>query len=169
MWSEKVGRSPSTAFAFAVLTSIPPVPTSRGSVVASPPFLHGISFRGCFVPGLVPVGLAAKPMSGKSFFDTALLIYAVASEEPRSAIAERLLAEGGYLSVQVLNEFSAVARRKLKMSWEEITDALLAIRALCALPTPLSITTQEAGLAIAARYGYAIYDALILAAALEAG
>jgi len=108
-------------------------------------------------------------MSGKSFFDTTLLIYAVASEEPRSAIAERLLAQGGYLSVQVLNEFTAVARRKMKMTWEEITDALLAIRALCEPPTPLSITTHEAALEIAARYGYPIYDALILAAALEAG
>jgi predicted nucleic acid-binding protein len=108
-------------------------------------------------------------MSGKSFFDTTLLIYSVAAEEPRSAIAERLLAQGGYLSVQVLNEFTAVARRKMKMTWEEITDALLAIRALCEPPTPLSITTHEAALEIAARYGYPIYDALILAAALEAG
>jgi predicted nucleic acid-binding protein len=108
-------------------------------------------------------------MSGKSFFDTTLLIYSVAAEEPRSAIAERLLAQGGYLSVQVLNEFTAVARRKMKMTWEEITDAWLAIRALCEPPTPLSITTHEAALEIAARYGYPIYDALILAAALEAG
>jgi predicted nucleic acid-binding protein len=71
--------------------------------------------------------------------------------------------------VQVLNEFAAVARRKLKMSWEEITDALLAIRALCEPPIPLSITAHDAALEIAAHYGYHIYDALILAAALEAG
>ena len=54
------------------------------------------------------------------------------------------------------------------MSWEQIREALLAIRALCESPTPLSIETHEAGLEIATRYGYAIYDALILAAALEA-
>jgi hypothetical protein len=29
-----------------------------------------------------------------------------------------------------LNEFAAVARRKLKMSWEQTSEALLAIRAL---------------------------------------
>jgi predicted nucleic acid-binding protein len=107
-------------------------------------------------------------MSGRSFFDTTLLIYSVSLEEPRAAIAERLLADGGYISVQVLNEFAAVARRKLNMSWEEIGDALSALRALCEPPAPLSVKTHEAALEIAARYGYQIYDALILAAALDA-
>jgi predicted nucleic acid-binding protein len=83
-------------------------------------------------------------------------------------VAEKLLTKGGWISVQVLNEFAAVARRKLDMSWQETSEALLAIRALCESPTALSIHTHEAGLEIAARYGYSIYDALILAAALEA-
>jgi predicted nucleic acid-binding protein len=108
-------------------------------------------------------------MSGKSFFGTTILIYSVSSDEPRSTIAERLLADGGYVSVQVLNEFAAVARRKLSISWEDITDTLLAVRALCESPLSLSLTNHAAALEIAARYGYDIYDALILAAALEAG
>ena len=106
-------------------------------------------------------------MSGRSFFDTTVLIYSISSEQPRAAMAEKLLAGGGWISVQVLNEFAAVARRKLDMSWEETREALLAIRALCETPTPLSIETHQAALEIAARYGYQIYDALILAAALE--
>ena len=106
-------------------------------------------------------------MSGRSFFDTTVLIYSISSEKPRAAVAEKLLADGGWISVQVLNEFAAVARRKLDMSWEETKEALLAIRALCEEPTPLSIETHQAALEIAARYGYHIYDALILAAALE--
>ena len=106
-------------------------------------------------------------MSGRSFFDTTILIYALSSEQPRAAMAEKLLADGGWISVQVLNEFAAVARRKLDMSWEETREAFLAIRALCETPTPLSIETHQAALEIAARYGYQIYDALILAAALE--
>jgi predicted nucleic acid-binding protein len=106
-------------------------------------------------------------MSGRSFFDTTILIYAISSEQPRAAMAEKLLADGGWISVQVLNEFAAVARRKLDMSWEETREAFLAIRALCETPTPLSIETHQAALEIAARYGYQIYDALILAAALE--
>jgi predicted nucleic acid-binding protein len=83
-------------------------------------------------------------------------------------VAEKLLAEGGWISVQVLNEFVAVARRKLSMSWEETGEALLAIRALCELPTTLSVETHGAALEIAAGYGYSIHDALILSAALEA-
>jgi predicted nucleic acid-binding protein len=106
-------------------------------------------------------------MSGKPFFDTTILIYSISSDDPRSAIAESLLAAGGYISVQVLNEFAAVARRKLNMSWEEISDALSAVRVLCEPPIALSVGVHEAALKIAARYGYQIYDALILAAALE--
>ena len=107
-------------------------------------------------------------MSDRAFFDTTILIYSISSEEPRAAVAEKLLTEGGWISVQVLNEFAAVARRKLNMSWEQTSEALLAVRALCESPTTLSIETHEAGLEIASRYGYSIYDALILAAALEA-
>jgi len=108
-------------------------------------------------------------MSDKAFFDTTTLIYSISDGDPRAAVAENLLAAGGHLNVQVLNEFTAVARRKLKMSWEEVNEALAAVRALCEPPAPLTVGTHEAALAIAARYGYGIYDALILAAALETG
>jgi predicted nucleic acid-binding protein len=107
-------------------------------------------------------------MSGRPFFDTTILIYSISLEDPRAEIAERLLANGGFISVQVLNEFAAVAHRKLKMPWQQIGEALSAVRALCAPPTALSVETHEAALQIAAQYGYHIYDALILAAALDA-
>ena len=107
-------------------------------------------------------------MSGKSFFDTSILIYVISLGDARAAKAEELLAEGGCISVQVLNEFVAVARRKLKMPWHEVRDALSTIRSLCEAPTPLSVATHEAALEIAEQYGYHIYDALILAAALDA-
>jgi predicted nucleic acid-binding protein len=103
------------------------------------------------------------------FFDTNVLIYAVAENDPRSARAEEMLASGGTLSVQILNEFVSVARRKLFMSWVEVREALDAFRVLC--PTPLPITTeiQQSALEIAEQYGYQIYDALVIAAALQAG
>src|ERR1700733_12899730 len=107
-------------------------------------------------------------MSDKSFFDTSILIYVISLGDARAAKAEELLAEGGCISVQVLNEFVAVARRKLKLPWREVRDALSAIRTLCEAPTPLSLATHEAALEIAEQYGYHIYDALILAAALDA-
>lgn len=108
-------------------------------------------------------------MSGRPFFDTTILIYSISSDAPRASTAEKLLTDGGWISVQVLNEFAAVARRKLKMSWQETTEALSAIRELCEPPLALTIETHDAALKIAARYGYHVYDALILAAALEAG
>jgi predicted nucleic acid-binding protein len=57
-------------------------------------------------------------------FDTIILIYAISEGDARALIAERLLTSGGILSVQVLNEFAAVAKKKLKMSWREIAEAL---------------------------------------------
>ncbi|HYK35999.1 PIN domain-containing protein [Alloacidobacterium sp.] len=107
-------------------------------------------------------------MSDRPFFDTTVLIYAISEGDRRAEIAEKLLIRGGFISVQVLNEFVAVARRKLKMQWKQITEGLDAIRSLCGKPTPLTIRTHQAALAIAAKYGYQIYDALILAAAVEA-
>jgi predicted nucleic acid-binding protein len=107
-------------------------------------------------------------MSGRAFFDTNVLIYSLGANDPRGRRAEQLLSEGGVVSVQVLNEFSDVARRKIRMSWEEVTEALDAIRVLCPKPMPITLDSHVAALKIAQQYGYGIYDALIAAAALEA-
>ena len=104
-----------------------------------------------------------------AFFDSNILIYTLAEHDPREPVAAALLARGGVISVQVLNEFAAVSRRKLRLSWPEVTDALAAIRACCPPPRPLTLATHEAALGLAERYGFSIYDALIVAAALEAG
>ena len=106
-------------------------------------------------------------MNGRSFFDTNVLVYVVGRHDERTARAEAIVAGGGVVSVQVLNELVSVARRKLGMTWEEISEALAAIRTLCPSPVPLTIEIHEAALRIAAQYGYHIYDALIAAAALE--
>jgi predicted nucleic acid-binding protein len=108
-------------------------------------------------------------MPAEAFFDTNVLIYALAEGDPRSTQAEKLLASGGVLSVQILNEFVSVARRKISMSWSEVTEALDAFRVLCPSPLAITIETHEAALKIAERHGYNIYDALVVSAALEAG
>jgi hypothetical protein len=43
-------------------------------------------------------------MRANAFLDTNVLIYAVAQNDPSSTQAEELLASGGMLSVQILNE-----------------------------------------------------------------
>lgn len=107
-------------------------------------------------------------MNDRVFFDTNVLVYVVGQRDERTAPAEALIAGGGVVSVQVLNELASVSRRKLGLTWEEIGEALAAIRTLCPSPVPLTIETHEAALRIAAQYGYHIYDALVAAAALEA-
>jgi len=104
--------------------------------------------------------------AGKAFFDTNVLLYLL-SAGTKADKAEALLAGGGVVSVQVLNEFASVARRKLKMTWPEIREILATIRAICEV-IPVTVEIHEAGLAIAERYGFSIYDSLIPAAAKEA-
>ena len=106
-------------------------------------------------------------MNGKAFFDTNILVYIVGQKDERTATAESLVANGGVVSVQVLNELASVSHRKLRMSWPDITDALDAIRVLCPTPIPLTTDTHDAALRLAAKNGFSFYDALIAAAALE--
>ncbi len=71
-------------------------------------------------------------MPAKSLLDTNVLIYAVAKNDPRASKAEELLAGGGVIAVQSLNEFVSVARRKLGMSWKKIQEFLERfIRKIC--------------------------------------
>ena len=76
---------------------------------------------------------------------------------------------GGFISTQVLNEFTDVAQRKLKMTWAETRQALQAIRSACSAPVPMTTALHDEAVAIAERYHYRIYDALIIAAAVDAG
>jgi predicted nucleic acid-binding protein len=108
-------------------------------------------------------------MPVKDFFDTNVLIYAVAKNDPKALKGEALLASGGIVSVQSLNEFVSVARRKLRMSWTEVKEFLAIIGVLCPKPVPVSLDTHKGAVAIAEKYGYGIYDALVVSAALEAG
>ena len=104
----------------------------------------------------------------RAFFDTNVLIYAFALNDPRSDAAENLLARGGVVAVQTLNEFVAVAQRKLSMPWKEVLDALDAILVLCPKPVPLTLQVHQKGLQIARQHRYRIYDSLMIAAALQA-
>jgi predicted nucleic acid-binding protein len=108
-------------------------------------------------------------MSGaERFFDTNVLLYLLSADPAKADRVERMLASGATVSVQVLNEFAAVAVRKLGMTVAEAREALTAITAACGV-TPLTLEVHERGLQIAERYGFSIYDSLIVAAALESG
>jgi predicted nucleic acid-binding protein len=102
------------------------------------------------------------------FLDSNVLVYAFTTDE-RAAAAQALLQDRPVISVQGLNEFANVARRKLGMGWEEIRDAVSALRTLCSTVLALDVPIHDEALRIAERYGYSIFDALVIASALQAG
>jgi predicted nucleic acid-binding protein len=106
---------------------------------------------------------AAEP-----FIDTNVLLHLLSGEPERANRVEELLLHPSVISVQVLNEFAAVARGKLAMSFAEIREILDAVRIACQIE-PLTVETHEQGLTLAERLGLPIYDAMIVAAALRAG
>jgi len=108
-------------------------------------------------------------MSARPFLDTNILVYAFTTNDPRSARAEALVAEGGVVSVQVLNEFVNVSRGKLQRPRQEIEDALGALETLLDAPLPLTPEIHKAGMSLARDHKLAFYDALIVAAAVHAG
>ena len=104
----------------------------------------------------------------KAFFDTNVLLYLLCADAAKADRAEDLVAAGGAISVQVLNEFASVAARKLGMRHAEIREILGSLRAVCSI-VPLRLEIHDRALGLAERYGFTIYDALIVGAALEAG
>ena len=108
-------------------------------------------------------------MPAKRFFDTNILIYAFAADDPRSARAESLIAEGGLIGVQVLNEFTNVTRRKLRWQWEQIEASQAVIEDLIGPAAPLTATIYASAVLLARERELSVYDALIVAAALDAG
>jgi predicted nucleic acid-binding protein len=113
--------------------------------------------------------IVSNKSAPRAFFDTNILVYAVTANDPRAAAAAELLAQGGCLSVQVLDEFASIARRKFNKPWNEIRTTLADIRDLCEPAMALTAETHEAALRIAERYGYQIYDSRIIASATQAG
>jgi predicted nucleic acid-binding protein len=101
------------------------------------------------------------------FLDTNVLLYLLSAEQSKATRAEELIEAGGMVSVQVLNEFVAVATRKLQMKIRDIREILETVRRLCEV-MPLDIETHDRALDLAERYRFSIYDALIVAAALRA-
>ncbi|SMF45322.1 Predicted nucleic acid-binding protein, contains PIN domain [Xaviernesmea oryzae] len=102
-----------------------------------------------------------------NFLDTNILVYAF-SEGPKAEVAQALMAEPFVLSVQALNEFANVGRKKLKLSWERIEEAIDALSFVASAIVTLEQQTTKAALELVGRYNLAFYDALMLAAALKA-
>ncbi|MBU2788660.1 PIN domain-containing protein [Acidithiobacillus sp. VAN18-1] len=104
--------------------------------------------------------------SDRAFFDTNILLYLFSGDPAKADIAESMVTMGGVISVQVLNEFTSVARRKMDMTFLEIKTVLAPIQKLCRT-IPVTVDTHADAMRIAERYGLNFRDALIIASALE--
>ncbi len=104
----------------------------------------------------------------EAFLDSNVLLYLVSADAAKADAVETLLTRGGHISVQVLNEFASVARRKAGLGWEEIGELLGVVRQACTVH-PLTVHTHERACAAARRHRFAFYDASIVASALLAG
>jgi predicted nucleic acid-binding protein len=104
----------------------------------------------------------------ETFLDTNVLLYLLSGDARKAEQAEEAIANGGVVSVQVLNEFASVATRKLGMKLAEAVEILGVIRRLCAV-TPLDAETHDLGMALAERHRISLYDAMIVASARLAG
>jgi predicted nucleic acid-binding protein len=108
-------------------------------------------------------------MSGADwFFDTSVLLYLLSDESAKADRVEELLHRSGTISVQILNEFTSVATRKLGLSLLEVREVLETVRAICNTQ-PLTVDTYDRGIEVAERYKFSLYDSMVVASALLSG
>ena len=99
----------------------------------------------------------------KAFIDTNVLIYWV-DDSTRADVVEQLLAQQAVISVQVLNEFANVLRKKRAMPLPDVEALCTTLIDTCDV-LDLSVRTHQTALALMARYQLSVYDANIVAAA----
>ena len=102
-----------------------------------------------------------------SFLDSNIVLYLASEDLLKADRAQDLVAEGGTISVQVLNEIANISRRKMGLSWAETRNFLLMIRGLLKVE-PITIEIHDVGISLAERYQLSVYDSMIVSAALSA-
>jgi len=100
--------------------------------------------------------------------DTNILVYAFQAGPSRER-ALAVLAECAVGSVQLLNEYAQVSRRKFKRSWAEIEIDLETVRRALGRVDPITDKANRGALRLAQRYRLSIYDSVLIAVALEGG
>jgi predicted nucleic acid-binding protein len=103
-----------------------------------------------------------------SFFDTNVILYLASDDLAKADRAEALIREGGTIGVQVLNEITNVARRKMRLDWPDTRMFLDMVRGLLTV-RPMTVAIHTAGLNLSERHGFSTWDAMVVAAALDAG
>ena len=109
-------------------------------------------------------------MKDKVFLDTNILVYLYTNTEPfkKFKSGSVILENRCFVSTQSLNEFSNVCIRKLGFDKKLVLQAIEEICTVCNL-IAIDIGTIKKSLALSDKYGYAYYDCLMLASAVDEG
>ena len=102
-----------------------------------------------------------------SFLDTNIVVYCFSDDDDKRLKALAILATKPVISAQVLNECANVLKRKLNFKPQEIIIVIERLIQECHV-VPLTAETTLSALSISERYGFSIYDSLIVAAAFSA-
>jgi predicted nucleic acid-binding protein len=100
--------------------------------------------------------------------DSNIIVYLAESDSAKRLRSKALVAEGGWISAQVMNEVAAVARRKIRLAWPAVHELLALVRSFL-IVEPLTLATHEQTLFVAERYKLDVYDSAVVASALLAG
>ena len=108
-------------------------------------------------------------MKDKVFIDTNILIYAYSEEDLKREIALNLIKENNsVISIQVIDEFVNVIRKKFKKDNKEILEALEEIESSFSIWGSFNIALVRKAISLSEKYNYSHYDCMIIAAALGA-
>jgi len=109
-------------------------------------------------------------MSDKVFLDTNVLVYCYTETEPGKQTIAQGIAQSpeAWVSTQVLQEMSNTLRKKFGKTWSDIDQTLDEICQNFEVFINQPETLKDA-LRLADRYGYSLYDSLILSSGLSIG
>ena len=108
-------------------------------------------------------------MSGKFFLDSNICIYAFDIDSRKKQIAvDLIVGNHATVSTQVLMETANVVAKKLKFKQEHVQLSVDYITMFCSLHV-VNLSTIKLAFQVNQKYQYSLYDALIVASALEAG
>jgi predicted nucleic acid-binding protein len=102
------------------------------------------------------------------FIDSNILLYTVGPDIAKGVRATELVLSRPIISVQVLNEFVNVARKKLKLDWVPIETSLESTLKHCRVVS-LTLDTHSRAVEFSKNDNIGIYDANIVAAAELSG
>ncbi len=105
-------------------------------------------------------------MRDKIFIDTNILLYLYDIDGRKKNQAKEILKSNHYISTQVLNKFTNISIKKIKLNGDELENNLQKIIEKTTVFT-FNEQTIRFAIKIQNRYKFQYYDSLIIATALE--